>query len=92
MNFIPYNRHLLINPLEEEEEEQLSVVVLPTDYVKPTSPYLACEVAGISAECNLQAINIGDHIVVERRMLHKVDIGDETFYLVLENYVFGRIK
>ena len=32
------------------------------------------------------------NIVVERRMLHKVDVEGETFYLVLENYVFGRIK
>ena len=92
MNFIPYNRHLLVRPLEEEEEEQLSVVVLPTDYIKPISPYLVCEVTNISTDCNLQAINGGDHVVVERRMLHKIDVDDETFYLVLENYVFGRIK
>ena len=36
----PFNRHLLVEPLEEEEEEAESVIVLPTDYEKPQSPYL----------------------------------------------------
>ena len=92
MNFIPYNRHLCVKPLEEEQEEELSVVVLPTDYVKPVSPYLMCEVIDVAGDCNIKAINNGDNIVVERRMLHKVDVEGETFYLVLENYVFGRLK
>ena len=92
MNFIPFNRHLLVKPLEEEEEEGLSVVVLPTDYVKPSSPYLLCEVVETAGDCSIRAVNSGDNIVVERRMLHKVDVEGETFYLVLENYVFGRLK
>jgi hypothetical protein len=92
MNFIPYNRHLLVMPLEEEEKENESVVVLPTDYVKPASPYLLCEVLESSGDCTIRGINVEDQIIVERRMLHKVDVEGETFYLVLENYVFGRLK
>ena len=30
-------------------------------------------------------------VIVERRMLHKVDICNESFYLVLENYIYGRL-
>ena len=92
MNFVPFNRHLLVKPLEEEEEEEMSVVVLPTDYVRPTSLYLTCEVLHVANDCNIGMVKIGDQVVVERRMLHKIDVEDETFYLVLENYVFGRIK
>jgi len=92
MKFIPYNRHLLVSPIEEEQSENESVVVLPTDYVKPTSPYLTCEVIDSSGDCNIKGINSGDRVVVEKRMLHKVDVDSETFYLVLENYVFGRLK
>jgi hypothetical protein len=33
-----------------------------------------------------------ERIVIERRMLHEVTIGLETHYLVLENYIFGRIQ
>ena len=32
-----------------------------------------------------------DRIVTERRMLQEIKIEGETYYLVLENYVFGRI-
>ena len=87
----PYNRHLLIEPLEEEEEKTESVIVLPTDYEKPQSPYLAVKVLDHSDDC-LQDISIGDTIVAERRMLHTVEIKDKTYYLVLENYIFGRLE
>ena len=87
----PYNRHLLIEPLEEEEETTESVIVLPTDYEKPQSPYLAAKVLDYSDDC-LQNLTEGDEIVVERRMLHTVEIKDKTYYLVLENYIFGRLN
>ena len=34
---------------------------------------------------------IGDKIVFEKRMLNKIQIDDKTHYLVLENYVYGRL-
>ena len=87
----PYNRHLLIEPEEEEEEQSESVIVLPTDYEKPKSQYLVAKVLDFSKDCT--AIHHGgDIIVVERRMLHTVDIKGETYYLVLENYIFGRLE
>ena len=92
MKFVPFNRHLLVSPLEEETQENESVVVLPTDYVKPSSPYLTCEVLETSGDCSIEGIGSGDRVVVEKRMLHKVEVESETFYLVLENYVFGRLK
>jgi len=87
----PSNRHLLIQPLEEEEEESPSVIVLPTDYEKPQSPYLVAQVLSHSVDCT-QDLSRGDIIIVERRMLHTIDIKDKTYYLVLENYIFGRLE
>ena len=37
MHFIPYNRHLVIDLIEEEEKIDESVIVLPSDYEKPQS-------------------------------------------------------
>jgi len=85
----PKNRHILVLPLEESEED--SVILLPEDYKKPKSPYVVCDVLGISEDCTLE-IDIGDRIVVESRMLSEVKAMGETNYLVLENYVYGRLQ
>ena len=96
MKFQPYNRHLMVKPIEEQKEKDINIsIVLPTDYEEPTSPYLVCKVLDVSEDTKFYQEYgsgfIGGKVVVERRMLHKIDINDETIYLVLENYVFGRI-
>ena len=85
----PKNRHLLVLPLKDEKKEEL--FVLPEDYKKPESPYVACDVLGIATDCSVE-VDIGDTIVVERRMLSEVKAMGETNYLILENYVYGRIQ
>ena len=86
----PFNRHLLIEPMEEEEEETESVIVLPTEYEKPKSPYLVAKVLDYSKDC-ATILSKDNIVIVERRMLHTIEIKDKTYYLVLENYVFGRL-
>jgi len=85
----PHNRHLLVLPLEDKEEEKK--FILPDEYKTPQSPYVTCDVLGISSDCSVD-LNIGDRIVVERRMLCEVKAMGETNYLVLENYVYGRLQ
>ena len=85
----PKNRHILVLPIEEEEES--SIIVLPDDFKVPQSTYVACDVLGISEGCTIK-VDIGDRIVVERRMLQEVKAMGETNYLVLENYVYGRLQ
>ena len=86
----PFNRHLLVRPLEEEEEVIESVIVLPTDYEKPKSPYFIAEVLAYANDC-ASIVSKGDIVIIERRMLHTIEIKDKTYYLVLENYIFGRL-
>lgn len=85
----PFNRHVLIKLVEKEEEENNSVVFLPTDYKKPESPYQVAEVLDWAEDCKID-FSIGDKIVFEKRMLNKLEIDSEMFYLVLENYIYGR--
>jgi co-chaperonin GroES (HSP10) len=89
MHFEPKNRHILILPIEEKKEK--SMIVLPDDYKQPQTPHVLCDVLDISADCT-QEIGVGDTIVVERRMMQEVKARGETNYLVLENYVYGRIR
>lgn len=85
----PYNRHLLVLP-DFKEEEDVSFI-LPEDYKKPQSPYIICEVLGIASDCKID-LDISDKIVIERSMLQEIKTAGETNYLVLENYVYGRLQ
>jgi len=85
----PYNRHLLVLPIFEEKQE--TTIILPEDYRKPESPYIVCEVLGIASDCSIE-LDISNKIVIERSMLQEIKTAGETNYLVLENYVYGRLE
>ena len=92
MKFNPKNRHLWIQPHEEEDDKDNTLKILvPTDYEKPKSPYLAATILALADDCRISSVDKGDCVVIERRMLHNVEIGGKNIYLVLENYVYGRI-
>ena len=90
-NFKPFNRHILIEILEEEEEKDTKPFLLPEDYKKPKSPYALCKVLDFCCECKLD-IATQCTIVVQRSMIETIEILDQTYYLVLENYVYGSIQ
>ena len=93
MNFTPFNRHLVVDIIEDTPSNQDSLVVLPTDYEKPQSPYARAIVIEVSIDSKFHGkLSLNDVVLVERRMLHKVDISEYSFYLVLENYIYGRIN
>ena len=85
-----FNRHVLVELVEEEEEEQQSLIALPQDYKKTESPYTVVKVLQKSDECKL-FLEQGDLVVIERRMLTEIEIKGEKNYLVLENYIYGRL-
>ena len=89
MNFKPMNRHLYVTPIKSEEEDQ-SMIILPSDFQKPESPYVICDVLYKAEDCEI-GVNAGDRIIVENRMLHQIFVNGETIYIVLQNYVYGRI-
>ena len=91
MIFEPFNRHLYVMPVEEEEDENIHKIVLPNDYKVPQSPYVVCDIIGIANDCDIN-LELGNRILVERRMLHEINAEDETIYIVLQNYVYGRIN
>ena len=93
MNFKPFNRHLVVDIIEDTQEAKDSLVVLPTDYEKPLSPYVRALVVEVADDSKLvDRLSLNDTVLVERRMLHKVDINEYSFYLVLDNYIYGRIN
>lgn len=92
MSIIPENRHLLVNPIEEDHVVDNTVqLLMPEDFRPPQSQYVVCEVLDVASDSKFYNSMI-EKIVIERRMLHEVTIAHETHYLVLENYVFGRLQ
>ena len=91
--FEPFNRHLVVDIIEDVEEKQQSLVVLPSDYEKPQSPYTKAIVINVATDSKFYGeLSVNDTVLIEKRMLHKVDISEYSFYLVLENYIYGRIN
>ena len=84
----PKNRHLLIHPVDEEKKD--IKFVLPDEYKVPESQYVVCDILGVSSDCSIE-LKIGDTVVAERRMIQEIKALGETNYLVLENYVYGRL-
>ena len=88
MKLYPRNRHLVVEPIENEEEEEKTTVLLPEGYGKPKPPFVQARVREVSPDC-ASNFSKGDSIVLERSMLQEVTVEDAEFYLVLENYVYG---
>ena len=63
---------------------------LPQDYKKQESPYLIVKVLEKAWDCSLH-LEYGDYVVIERRMLVEIEIKGDKNYLVLENYIYGRL-
>ena len=88
----PRNRHLLVGlEPEKEEEKKETGVLLPDSYKPQQSPYVATKVIELAPDCLIDC-KPNDTIVVDRSMLNEMNFGDETFYLVLENYVLGVLE
>jgi|10_taG_2_1085330.scaffolds.fasta_scaffold25732_2 co-chaperonin GroES (HSP10) len=97
MIFEPTNRHILVKPVEKKEKETDSVIMLPKDYKKPESLYVACDILDIATDSKFFYPGFKNEtkkqkFLVERRMLQKIALEGNEFYLILENYVLGRIK
>jgi len=86
MHFKPVNRHLLVEPLTEEDQKETGVL-LPEEY-SVQNPFTCCRVAAIADDCSRTALR-GDIVVIRTSMLEEVNVKGGTFYLVLENHVMG---
>jgi co-chaperonin GroES (HSP10) len=91
MNLVPHNRHILVSVCEDTQEEENNLIVLPSDYEKPKSPYVVCDVLDVADDCETN-IKQTQRVIAERRMLHTIEVEEQEFHLILENYIYGRIN
>ena len=91
MSLDPRNRHLLLELLPEEEEQEKSAVLLPDGYKPVQNRYVAARLLERAPDCNIEC-SLDSVIVVENSMVNEVSYNGHTFHLVLENYVLGVIE
>lgn len=92
MTFKPLNRHMLLHPVEKVKEENKSTILVPDDYVQVKSPYETYSVVDVARDCEKMSDgDIGRQVVVNNSMVEELKVHGETYYLLLENYVYGVI-
>ena len=91
--FSPLNRHLLVSKAEERrslEEKEESLVLVPDDYSVKKSPYGLYKILNFAPDCEKFGKKyINCNVVVDESMVQEITIGDQRYYLVLENYIYG---
>tara|TARA_R110000824_G_scaffold145690_1_gene314170 strand:+ start:8806 stop:9087 length:282 start_codon:yes stop_codon:yes gene_type:complete len=88
MLFKPHNRHLLIEPIEEDEIEE-TAILLPDDY-REQSLHSVGRVLRRAKDCSVEAWK-GDIVVYLTNMLETITLNGKDSFLLLENYVLGTI-
>lgn len=87
----PMNRHLLVEKIEEniKEEEEDSLVLVPDDY-KIDNQYGLYKILKCAKDCEkFNEDFISRRVIVENSMVQNIPLWGKTYYLILENYVYG---
>ena len=87
-DFLPRNRHLLIEPVAKEEEEK--PFLLPEGYQVLLPRFTVAKLLRQSPDCTSILHNDDDvYVVVNSTMIEEIVIGESTHHVVLENHVIG---
>lgn len=91
MTFKPVNRHLLVLPIDPEENKTHSGVLLPEDYKEEAPLFKPVRFVAAASDCTLPFAQgtPGQTLIVQASMLEKVKFTGQTYFLIKENYVVG---
>ena len=89
MKVLPKNRHILVEMIEEEEQEQ-SAVLLPSDYQK-RKDYVVAKVLSVH-ESVKEEIQEGSIVVAEPNMIREITLEGQPHYLLQANYVLCEVR
>ena len=86
----PCNRYIYIDPIEIEDEEEESSLILPETYSSLPEHMLGL-VLEVSEDCKIN-VKKDDIIIMDTSMIQHIEINEESFHLILENYVMGVLE
>ena len=90
MKFMPRNRHLLIEEVEKDIQEQ-PTILLPEDYKPDESRYMVVDIMGYSPDCMIER-HRAHRAVINKNMIEEVEACGHKYKLILENYVLGFVE
>ena len=88
--FIPFNRYLLVQKIEQELDESASSILVP-DNVTIRPEFSLVELLAVAPDCEKFNGEVGQTIVVNSNMIENVKVNNQEFNIVLENHVIGLI-
>jgi len=89
MKVMPKNKHILVQPIEEEEE-QSTTVLLPADYQKKKD-FVVAKVLSVHNSVK-DEIQEGSLVVAEPNMIREVSLEGSSYYLLQANYVLCEVR
>ena len=90
VNFKPVNRYILID-LEPQEDKKEQLIVLPESYKKPEEKHTVVRCLSWAEDVRF-FLNYGDELIIDRKMVEEITVGQETFHVILDNYILGILK
>ena len=94
MSFTPVGRYLLVEPIEIKEKKKKGVaqVLVPDSYASQNVPrFKMCRVVKVGAECTPH-VSANTLAVVDNTMVEKIEVLENTFFIILENHVVGIVE
>jgi len=98
IEIIPYNKQLLLEPIEEEEIKEEQKILIPEEYKKKDLKR-KCKFYQITAaamDCNYISLRNSDNkykkiVLVQEHMIERIQIGSKTFLLINEKDVIAQL-
>lgn len=86
--FKPVNRYVWVKFPTAPENTTESGIVLPDDFKIKEERYAAATVVQAAPDVRFPIEN-GSHVVVDKSMIEEINVNNELFTLVLDNYILG---
>lgn len=85
--FVPVNRHLLVELVENKEEKPDHGILLPADYAPTQSEHAIVKILDWAEDVKIQPIEAELSAIVERSMIKELKYEEQSIHLILENYI-----
>ena len=90
--FQPRNRHILLREVEEpEKENEKPSILLPEDYTPKEEEHVVMQAWAYAPDCKID-MHRSHLAVVKKNMIEEIEVGNQKYKLILENYVLGYLE